>query len=68
MLETGHVWASQASSLNDRSEAIDGWRRLHEMLDSEDAGALQSFTASRLKDAHEASARVLHRARAEAIT
>lgn len=58
MLETGHVWASQASSLNDRSEAIDGWRRLHEMLISEDADDLQSFTASRLPDAHEASARV----------
>ena len=58
MLETGHVWASQASSLNDRSEAIDGWRRLHEMLISEDAHDLQSFTASRLKDAHKASARV----------
>lgn len=58
MLGEGRMRASQASSLNDRSEAVDGWRRLHEMLTSEGATDLQSFTASQLEGAPAASARV----------
>lgn len=58
MLATGRVWASQASSLNDRSEAIDGWRRLHDMLLELGSSDLHSFVARGQEFAREASARV----------